>query len=156
VTTNFLWNPGTSNSGLAATAFDLMTTELNSLANLAYATSSGTFSNSNPAQAIWAQLFLTLGAVTSATSGSNICGWFARSYDGGTNYEQVAQAPARHPDFIFPVFVGAITGGSIWGASGLIALPALKFKVVVQNNLGATLAGSANTIKAAPVNMQAV
>jgi hypothetical protein len=155
MTTNFLWNPGTSNNGLIASAFDLMTTELNSLTNGSYATSSGSFSNSAPAQAIWAQLFLTLAAVTSTNSGSNVCGWFARSWDG-TNFEQTAQAPARPPDFIFPVFIGAVTGGSVWGSSGLIMLPALKFKVVVQNNLGATLGASANVIKAAPVNMQAV
>ena len=28
VAANFLWNPGTSNSGLAATAFSMLTTEL--------------------------------------------------------------------------------------------------------------------------------
>jgi hypothetical protein len=157
---NFLWNPGTSNVGLTASAFTLMadTSELASLTTTSYVVSSvsgtsGVFSNSNSAQAIWAPLFLTLGAIGSAlTTGANLAGWFLRSYDG-TNFEQASVAPPRPPDFIIPLPATTITGATVWG-SGLVLLPALKYKVGIMNNTGQTLAASGNTLRAAPVNMQ--
>lgn len=154
--TNFLWNPGTSNDGLTASAFTLLNAEMNAVATAGFCVSSGTFTNTNAAQAIWAQLFLTLGAIGSATAtGANCCGWFAQSYDG-TNYEQTTALPSRSPDFIVPVTAGVTIGaGTVFMSSGLVLLPALKFKVVLQNNCGQTLAGSAaNFLRAAPSNMQ--
>jgi hypothetical protein len=157
VAANFLWNPGTSNNGLAATAFNLMSTELNSLTTGSYAVSSGTFSNTSSVQSIWAELFLTLGAIGSALSaGANIAGWFLQSYDGGTTYEQASVVPPRGPDFIIPLPVSTISAATVWLSNGLVLVPALKYKVGVQNNTGQTLASSANTIKAAPVNMQSL
>ena len=158
VAQNFLWNPGTSNNGLAATAFTLLNTELNGLTTTSFAVSSGTFSNTSSAQAIWAQLFLTLGAIgTALSNGANIAGWFAQSYDGGTTYEQTSAAPPRSPDFVIPLPAATITAATVWMSNGLVLVPALKFKVVVQNNTGQTLAGSAaNFLRAAPVNMQSL
>jgi hypothetical protein len=156
---NFLWNPGTTNNGLTATAFTLLNTELNAIATLTgFAVSSGSFSNSNSAQAVWAELFLTLGTMSTLVAGANFCGWFAQSYDGGTTFEQTASLPPpRPPDFIVPLPVASITAGTVWKASGLVLLPALKYKVVCQNNSGQTTAGSAaNFLRAAPVNMQSL
>ena len=78
--TNFLWAPGTSNNGLLTSAFNLMTTEMNSLASNGTATSSvggssGLFTNSNTAQGILAELFLTLGAIgTAVVAGGGVAG----------------------------------------------------------------------------------
>ena len=160
---DFKWNPGTSNNGLTATAFNLLadTSELASLTNTSYVVSSvsgtsGLFSNANPAQGIWAELFLTLGAIASSLSnGANLAGWFLQSYDA-TNFEQSSVTPPRPPDFIIPLPNSTIGAGTIFKASGIILLPALKYKVGLQNNSGQTLAASGNTLKAAPVNMQAV
>jgi|KBSMisStaDraftv2_1062788.scaffolds.fasta_scaffold10708_6 hypothetical protein len=152
---NFLWKPGTSNDGLTTAAATLMTTELNSLVNNAYAVTSAGFTNNDTAQAIWAQLFLTLGAIgTAVQNGGNIAGWFLRSYDGGTTYEQTAAQPGRSPDFYFPLPATTIAAASVWGSNGLVLLPAVKYKVGVLNTTGQTLASSGNTVRAAPVNMQ--
>jgi len=164
MSTNFLWLPGSSNSGLTATAKTLLadTSELASLTTNSYVVSSvsgasGIFTNADTNQAIWAQFFLTLGAIGSAlNAGANLAGWFLRSYDGGTTFEQSAAVPTRAPDFIIPLPNTTITAATVWGSSGLVMLPALKYKVGVQNNTGQTFASSGNTLRAAPVNMQAV
>lgn len=162
VATNFLWNPGTSNSGLTIAAASVLTTELNSLTTTSYAVSSvggasGKFDNTNWGQAIWADVFVTLGAIGTALSvGANLSGWFLTSYDG-TNYEQQSVAPPRAPDFIIPLPASTISAATIWKGSGLVLIPPLKFFVSLQNNTGQTLAGSAaNTVRIAPVNMQAL
>ena len=108
--TNFLWQSGTSNDGLLASALSLQTTELNSLTTGSYAVSSvggasGVFTNSDTAQAIYGRMFLTLGAVASALSaGANIAGWFLHSYDG-TNFggsSGVVPLAPRISSFHFP------------------------------------------------------
>ena len=103
MTTNFLWNAGTSNSGLLVSSVTLMTTELNSLVNAGTAVSS---------------VAGTSGKLTNSNTGQ-----------------------------------GMITAGWVYKAAGPIMIPALQFKIFVQNNLGQTLASSANTIKIAPYAM---
>lgn len=160
--TDFLWAAGTSNSGLLTTAVSLQTTELNSIVNGGTALSSvggtsGVFNNSNMAQGMIADIFLTLGAIASAVvAGGNVAGWFLTSLDGGTTFENTVSAAAmtRPPDFIIPVPATAITAGWVYKAAGPIMVPALQFKVFIQNNLGQTLASSGNTIKIAPYAMQ--
>jgi hypothetical protein len=158
VAANFLWNPGSSNNGLTATAFTLMNTELNGVTTGTTVYGSSVFDNTSPAQAIWARLFLTLGSIgTAMAAGANVCGWFLPSYDGGTTYEQGTYSPVRAPDFLFPLPATSFTGPLVWASAGLILLPSLKFKMAAQNNTNQTLAGSAaNFIRAAPVNMQSL
>jgi len=159
---NFLWLPGTSNNGLTAAAKTLLadTSEMASLTNTSYVVSSvsgasGIFTNADTNQAIWAQLFLTLGAIGSALSaGANLAGWFLRSYDGGTTFEQASVAPPRSPDFLIPLPATTIGAATVWGSGSLVILPALKYKVGIQNNTGQTLAATGNLLRAAPVNMQ--
>jgi hypothetical protein len=100
-------------------------------------------------------LFLTLGAIGSVLTGSAaIAGWFLRSWDGGTTFEQSSVPPPRPADFFFPLPATTIGAATTWGASGLVLVPAVKYKVGIQNNIGQTLAATGNLIRAAPVNMQ--
>lgn len=155
MTANFLWNSGTSNNGLLVTALALETSELNTLTNGSTALSSvggssGAFNQSNTAQAMWADLFLTLGAIGSAlAAGANIAGWFVLSYDGGTTFEATATALSRPPDFLIPLPASTISAASVAKASGKVLMPALPFKVLTQNNTGQSLASSANTLRGA-------
>lgn len=158
----FLWQPGTSNNGLlTASALTLLSTELNSVASAGAAVSSvggtsGVFSNASTGQAVFADLFLKLGAIASAlSSGANLAGWFLTSPDG-TTFENVVSgaALARPPDFFIPAPATTISAGSVYRSAGRVILPALKFKVFVQNNLGQTLAASANTLTLAPFALQ--
>lgn len=147
---NFLWNSGTSNNGQIASSLTLETTELNSLANAAVAVSSvggssGLFTNANTGQAIWGQIQFTAGTAGAAcAAGANISGWFLTTFDG-TTFEPTAAAPARAPDFV--ISLPATTLNATY-MSTLIRVPALKFKVLAQNNCGAsgTLAASANIL----------
>lgn len=158
--TSFLYNSGTSNNGLLASALTLESTELNGVTNASIAVSSvggasGVFKQSDTAQAIWGELFLTLGAIAVALSaGANIAGWWVQSFDGGTTFEQSAVAELRPPDFIIPLPATTIGAASIYKAAGLVKLPALPFKVMLQNNTGQTLAATANTLKVAPIAVQ--
>lgn len=160
--TNFLWDAGTSNNGLLTSAITLLSTELNSLATTDTVTSSvggssGVFTNSNTAQAMWADIFLTLGAVgTALSAGATVAGWFLTSPDGGTTFETPATntAPPRPPDFVILLPATTITAGWAYKAMGLVLVPALEFKVYLQNSSGQTWASSGNTLKLAPVAAQ--
>jgi len=158
-TTPFLWGTGTNNDGLLATLLTLQSTELNSLANAALIISSvggssGKFTTANDGAAIWGDLFLTLGAIGSTLSaGANLAGWFLTTPDG-SNFESLTVAAPRATDFIVPLPVSTIGAGSMFKAAGLVRLPALPFKVLVQNNSGQAFAASGNTVKVAPVSVQ--
>lgn len=156
---SLLWNTGTSNNGLAATLLTLQSTELNSLANAAVVLSSvggssGKFTNANTGAAIYGEVQLVLGAVGSALSvGANIAGWFIKSVDGGSTFEKSSVAPPRAPDFVVPLPATTITAADQFFASGQVKIPAVQFKVLLQNNTGQVLAASANTVALAPVAM---
>ena len=168
--TNFLWTPGGSNSGLLASAITLLgnTSELSGLVNSTSAStglvtssvngSSGLFTNANTAQAIWGEIFLTLGAIGSALSaGANIAGWFLTSPDSNTTLEATTLVPPRSPDFIIPLPATTISASATiaYKAPGLVRIPSLQFKVLVQNNTGQTLANSSNNVlKLAPIAVQ--
>lgn len=159
MTTPFLWGLGTSNSGLLASLLTLQSTELNSLANGSVALSSvggssGKFTNANTGGAIWAELFLTLGAIGSALSpGANLAGWFILSSDSGSTYEKSSVAPARPPNFLIPLPATIITAADQFPSAGKVLLPSVQFKVLLQNNGGQSLASSANTLKLAPISV---
>lgn len=160
MSTNFLYAPGTSNSGLLANAVTLQSTEMNSLASAALIVSSvggasGKFTNSDTAQGIFADLFLTLGAIGSALTGApSLTGWFLTSPDSGTTLESLTVQPPRPPDFIIPLPLTTIGAGAVYKSQGLVRLPALQFKVLVLNNSGQAFAASANTLKMAPYAVQ--
>lgn len=151
--TNFLWAAGTN--GLIASAFNAMTTEIESLTNGSVIISSvggasGVFSSTQTGQALECEIMLSLGnpGVASAlTAGACITGWFLKSLDGGTTFETTTVVPPRAPDFI--IALPATTIGNTappFGATGPVPLPAVPFKVMIQNNTGQTLGSGATTV----------
>jgi hypothetical protein len=152
MSTNFLWYAGSSNNGLLVSALSLMTTELESIANagLAYSSvggASGVFNNSNTGQGQLADLFYNVGnpGIGSAVnSGGCWSGWFLTSFDGST-FESVSATPPRSPDFIIPLPATTITAGSVFKTNQPIFIPALQFKVLMQNNLGQTTGNGGTT-----------
>jgi hypothetical protein len=157
--TPFLWEPGTANNGLYAPTLTLMSSELDSVATGGVAVSSvggsaGVFSNANTAQTIWAPLVLTLGATAGAfQTGGNLSCWFLQSLDGVT-FESDTAAPPRAPDVVFPLPAAALTAVTTFLSQGLVRLPALRFKLLCQNNSGQSLNASGNTIVLAPTAVQ--
>jgi hypothetical protein len=122
--------------------------------------SSGIFTNSNTAQAIWGDIFYYPGnAGCTPTAGGNLAGWFLTSLDGGTTFESQTVVPARPPDFIIPLPASAIGGANtiVYRSAGIVRVPALEFYVLVQNNAGVTLGAGATTspsLKLAPYSVQ--
>lgn len=159
---DFLLDPGTN--GFIASAFNLQTTELNSLASGGAATSSvggssGVFSQTNFGNAIECLLSFTAGGAWTPTAGGVIAGWWLESTDGGTNFETLISTPSttvpalsRPPDFIIPVY----EGGAAWASTNFrfsqpSRAPYPSCKVVAQNLSGAALPAAGNIIKAYPV-----
>lgn len=150
--TPFLWEPGTGNNGLYVSALTLMSTELNSLTSASYAASSaggssGVFSNSNTGQALYAVPFWTFGGAFTPSGALNISAWFLESLDGST-FESATNLLARAPDMIFACSNNSYgSSNPVIAAGRIVRLPALNFKVAVQNNAGGTLPGTLNTLK---------
>jgi hypothetical protein len=157
--TPFLWQPGAENTGLYASALTLMSVELSAVASGAVALSSvggaaGVFSNSNTGQVIWSPLVLTLGSTAGAfQTGGNLSCWFLQSLDGVT-FESGTAAPPRAPDVVFPLPAAALAATATFLSQGLVRLPALRFKVICQNNSGQTLNASGNSVVLAPTAVQ--
>lgn len=142
---NFLW------SGYLATAANLLTTELNALANSTgntLATLGAEIDNSTN-KYILADVEFLAGGTFTPTAGAFIELWLLVPLDG-TNYEDGSStvAPGRPADIIIPVRAGTtITPRA--GARGLI-LPTGKFKPIARNQTGATLPATGNTITYRP------
>jgi len=170
--TNFLYYAGTvtaPNNGLVtSSAITLITSEIAGLTNGSIAISatngnSGVFTSSNTGQALYGTLFVTHAAsiATAPSAGGTLTGWFMTSLDGGTTFEStgafVSGLP-RPPDFTIPHSTVAVNSSWVYASQSLVALPALPFKVVIQNNLGQTIGASLSAryplISLAPVSVQ--
>lgn len=156
---NFLEAAGTN--GFIATPFNLMSTELNALASANSATSSaggtsGVFSQSNYASAIWAEIYFVSGGAFTPSAPNYIAGWFLFSPDGGSNFETPFSNTdlPRTPDFMIPLVAQAYASTNIVQASGLVRVPWWSNKVFVMSHAGATLPATGNLIKASPVAVQ--
>ena len=166
MSSNFLWNPGSGNNGLLATAVSLMTTELESLTNGSTVVSSvngssGVFNTSNTAQAMLALIFFSVGNPSlggTPSAGGGLLGWFLESLDGGTTFEYSGTTPSRVADFTIPVpNVSIAAGAAPFKTPGPVQMPALPFKVLLLNNLGQTIGNGGTTapwIKFAPIAAQ--
>jgi len=137
-------------------------TSLNGLASGARAISNttadtGLFTQSSFSNAQYGMAYFT--TVTTGwtpTAGGVFSCWWLPSYDAGTNFEVESRttpsvtvpAVARPPDFIIPVYTGgtAIAAGDVFFATGVIPLPYIHAKLIVQNMTGAALAATAHTL----------
>jgi len=164
VTANFLEAAGTN--GFIATPFNLLSTELNALASGSAVTSSvggssGVFTQTNFANAIWSEIYFVSGGSFTPTAGGFIAGWFLKSPDGGSTYESAVSTPSttvmalpRAPDFTIPFDAAALASNNQkWGQS-YFKNPWPTCKVIVQNLSGAALPSTLNLIKAGPVATQ--
>ena len=167
--TNFLEAAGTN--GFIATPFNLQSTELNALGSGTCATSSvggtsGVFSQSNNANAIWGSIFFSSGGTFTPAAAQAIEGWFLLSSDGGTTFEtqtatcSTTVAPlARAPDFVIPLSAAAYASGNLAWISGRFAqLPWESYKVVIWNQASGAAAtalpATTNLIKLGPTAIQ--
>jgi hypothetical protein len=160
--TNFLEATAGSTIGYFSAVTTLITSEATSLASSVAITSGSIFTSSASfGQAIWGEAWVKWGGAITPATGGFITGWFLRSPDGGTTFETVVNSSttgvARPPDFIIPLSSFAYANTNIAYASGIIKMPFSPFKLMVENNTGATFPSSATaytTIQLGPVAVQ--
>jgi hypothetical protein len=158
---SFLKSAGTN--GLIGTKRAVTwTTALNNLASGSRAISdaaadTGLFTQASFSNAQYGMAYFTnVGSTWATTAGGVLACWWLQSYDAGTNFEVESRTtpstsvPAlmRPPDFIIPVYSGAtaLAAGDVAFAEGLIPLPYVHAKLVVQNLGGAALSANAHTL----------
>jgi hypothetical protein len=163
--TNFLEYSGGTNGFLTA-PFNLMTTELNALANFVAGTSgtalssvggtSGVFTQTNWGSGIWGVIDFVSGGAFTPTAGGYLAGWFLFSPDGGTTFEKnvATQDMPRSPDFIIPLFASAYAASDVSQSSGIVRIPWWSNKVFFSNHSGVALPATGNIIKGASVAIQ--
>jgi hypothetical protein len=156
VATNFLLYSGGTNGFLTAPT-NIMTTELNTLANGSSATQSvaGNFNQASFGSGVWGMAHLQWTTTFTPTAGGYIAGWFLYSPDGGTTFEQTISATdlPRSPDFTIPLYASALTA-NLLASSGLIRMPWWTWKTFIVNHAGVSLPASGNIIKLASVAVQ--
>jgi hypothetical protein len=89
--------------------------------------------------------------------GANLCGWFLTTPDAGTTYESTTLVPPRAADFVIAMPPSTNLAALSFFAARNIILPALQFKILVQNNTGQTLSAGGTTapyLKIAPYAVQ--
>lgn len=156
---NFLEAAGSN--GFITSPFSLLTTELNALANNANALSSvggtsGIFTQTNFASAIWGEVSFKSGGSFTPTAGGYLAGWWLLSPDGGSTFEKVVAATdlPRPPDFIIPLFASAYATNDLAQSSGIVRLPWWSTKAYLANHSGASLPATGNIIQVGPVAVQ--
>lgn len=157
--TDFLQKTGTN--GFLTTPFNLMSTELNTLANNTSATSSvggtsGVFTQSSWGSGIWGVAHFLAGGSFTPTAGGYIACWFLYSPDGGSSFEKVVSNTdmPRSPDFTIPLYASAHASNDVVQSSGIIRMPWWSTKLFVVNHAGASLPSSGNLIKLGSVAVQ--
>jgi hypothetical protein len=132
------------------TATNVLTTELNSLANNANALGAAiTFSTGEPGYLQAEAELLIAGMGGTPTANTTFTVWLLREIDG-TNYEDggTSVTPTRVPDIIFPIRAVATAQRIIQVCS----LPPGNFKALVRNDAtGQAMAASGNCLKLRPM-----
>lgn len=158
VSTQSFWLPAAN--GVLATAFATVqgsgsTNGLDGLTSGSAATSASGYSQTETLGAKEALVYYLSGDTTWTPSGAgaNIAIWFLQSVDGGSTYESAQNTPSssvpalsRPPDAVIPLdLVATGTAGVRKFATGRVKLPSGTFKVVAQNNGGATMGDTTTT-----------
>jgi hypothetical protein len=135
---------------LSGSIANLLTTELNSLANNGLAvgaeyTAGGGY--------LLAELELVVSYGTAPTANTGVAVWLLRAIDATPNYEDGSTSitPARAPDAVFPL--RAVTGAQ--RIIRRVAIPPGNWKALLKNDgAGQALAASGNTLKILPLTYQ--
>jgi hypothetical protein len=150
--TDFLQKTGTN--GFLTAPFNMMSTELNTLANNASAVSSvggtsGVFTQTSWGSGIWGVAHFLAGGTFTPGVGGYLAAWFLYSPDGGTSFEKVVSGTdmARPPDFTVPLYNSSHAANDVVQSSGIIRMPWWSTKLFVVNHAGVSLPSSANLIK---------
>lgn len=132
------------------TIVSAMTTDLNSIANNAYATSVALGADATAAE-LTADFELALASLT--PTGTPVIDLFLIRSADGTNYEDSATPPADAFAGSFEVTTGAAAKRAILRDR---TLPPGLFKAVIRNRTGVAFAATGNTLKYRPHSIQTV
>lgn len=160
----FSYTTGTT-GGFYVTPLSVSSTgDLASLANGSATTLAGgtAYTQASWSSALWCYVTIKFAATNwTPSSGGLIAGWFAKSYDGGTNYETISvtasstiMALPRSPDFIVGLDNANMTSQVKWSA--IVPLPNAQTKIIVQNFAGVTIGTGTHTVFVGPFAVQAV
>jgi hypothetical protein len=133
------------------TATTVWTTELNSKASNAWVTASSGINNIIGGAVgegyMQCTVELSSGFAAAPSANSSLVGWFLKSTDTGSTYEDASNGTIslnRLPDFVIPL----TTGQTTTKASVTVRCPSGWFKVVGQlSGSGQTTSASGNTLK---------
>jgi hypothetical protein len=148
MTSPFIWAVGSN--GYTSGPFNVLTTELTSLSVGSSAVSSvanvgGVFSQSDTANAVLGELWFVSGGAFVSAAGAYLSGYYLKSGEGSA-FER-AVPPSRSPDFTINLPTSlSIVSGDIFYAGGPVKLWAPKVKVLLTNNVGATIPGGSKLI----------
>lgn len=143
----------TTQKQLVNSVVDLLTTELNSLANNTMCAAGSAVNNVSGGTTdadgyVRGSVQLTLATYSGTpTAYTGVCLWFLKSVDGGSTYEDGSSSvtPARPPDLVIPVR-NVSSGPQV--ITRQCWVPAGYWKPIAKNDgTGITFAASGNSIK---------
>ena len=145
--------------GFITTPFDLLTTELNSLASGNTALSSvggtsGVFDQSNTGAYVWGVLSFVGGGTWTPGAGGYMHVWFLTKADGSNYSKYLANAnQARKPDGVIGFLNTSHASGDVVESEGYVQIPAVPFMVLARSVAGATAPASGNKIRLGAVTL---
>lgn len=151
--TNFLATTGTNGflTSAAVTALSSGTTTINGVTNASFVVSTAVFTQTDTAHGLLGYVQLTAGSTMAPSSGGYIAGWWLYSDDGGATFESTNTA--RNPDWTIPLPTSIASVNQKF-PTALAGMPWTTFKVLIQNNSGATTGTSGNIISFQSVAVQ--
>jgi hypothetical protein len=155
-----LWDAGTN--GFITSPFNLLTTELNTLANGASVTSSvggssGKFAQSNYGSALQGYATFKFGGSYTPNVGDHLDVWFVRSVDNSVFETTFSNTDmARAPDAQFTFNNAAYSSGNtVLSNAPVTVFPGPHFVYAVSHMTAASLPSSGNVIQFAPCAVKA-
>ena len=138
----------------AGTPTQALSTELNSLATATASSASAAQDNSTNLD-LYADFVLSVTFGTAPTANNTVDLYLLPSFDGGTTYADAVVATAAAKNMLIGSFyVRNVNTLQVMTISN-VPIPE-KFKVMVVNNTGQTMAASANTLKYQSWHLQSV
>ncbi len=142
---NLLWAVGTN--GYLASAANLLTTELNALANASLTAAGTAIDNSAVNAAIYCDVEFIAGGTWATGTNPYMELWFLRSLDGGSNYEEGSNTvtPGRRANVIIQFRPSVTIAQRI--IVPMVLLPPGHFKPLIKQTTNATLPATGNILR---------